>query len=134
MKINCPIHVFAPLTPMLSQINPVHTWARHIFVGYLTLLQVVSSSDYRTKIWYAFLNSPMLCLLVPFVLFTFDWIVLLFGRDCVYFSASCSHLSGLGSHFVAVSCSQTLHCVVLDAFATLQKTTVKSSQVCPSAW
>jgi len=43
MKINCPIHVFAPLTPMLSQINPVHTWARYIFVGYLTLLQVVSS-------------------------------------------------------------------------------------------
>jgi len=43
MKINCPIHVFAPLTPMLSQINPVHTLARYIFVGYLTLLQVVSS-------------------------------------------------------------------------------------------
>jgi len=81
-------------------------------------------SDYPTKIWYAFLNSPMLCLLIPFVLFTFNSIVLLFGQDCLYFSPTCSHLRDLGSYFVAVFRSQTFHCVALGAFATLQKATV----------
>jgi len=114
MKINCPIHVFAPLTPMLSQINPVHTLARYIFVGYLTSASGLFPSDYPTKISYAFLNFRMLCLLVPFVLFTFDWIDLLFGQDCLYFSPSCSHLSGLSSDFVAVSCSQTHHLIFKD--------------------
>jgi hypothetical protein len=126
MKINYPIHVFAPLTPILSQINPVHIFARYIFVGYLTLLQVASSLlIIRSRFCMHFSTLPccayMYCLFCSPLIGSSSYL----AKSTFIFSILFTP-HWLRCRFVAASCSQTLRCVVFGAFETLQKATVSS--------